>query len=90
MEERFKGYVGALGYKVRARFDVESNIVDMSFMFINLMKDGSYELFDETHRIRLFTFPEMSQILAQNGFKVVQGYNWDQNKSDLKPFARAI
>jgi SAM-dependent methyltransferase len=71
------------------RFEAESNIFEFNFRFINLRRDGSYETFDETHRLRLFTFPEMCQYLVQNGFEVVQGYSWDQDRAELKPITRS-
>jgi hypothetical protein len=27
--------------------------------------------------------------LVQNGFEVVQGYNWDQDRAELKPITRS-
>jgi ubiquinone/menaquinone biosynthesis C-methylase UbiE len=86
--ERVEHDVGTLYRLSFNSFNAESNIVEMGFRFIDLRRDGSYESFDEIHRLRLFTFPEISQILTQNGFEVLGDYNWDQNKNELKALTR--
>jgi len=70
------------------KFDAETNLWEPNFRFIHLMRDGSWDQFGETHKLRLFTYPEICEYLRQNGYEVAGGYNWDQNKTELKPLTR--
>ena len=42
----------------------------------------------DLRELRLFSFAEICEYLERNGFEVVAGYGWDQNKSELKPLTR--
>ncbi len=54
---------------MKGNFELESNIVNITIK-CNVIRDQKlFESFQEEHRIRTFTLPEISHILKENGFK---------------------
>lgn len=67
-----------------SNFELETNILEIDYNFI-LIRGNSAETFDETHRIRCYTLPEMQHYLNNNGFELIYAYDWEaEGKIELK------
>lgn len=60
-----------------SNFDAETNNLNIDFDFI-LIRDGNVQTFNETHKIRCYTLPEISQYLDQNAFNLLSAHDWDK------------
>ncbi len=69
-----------------SNFDPLTNVLAIDFHFIELHKKKLGETFSETHKIRCYTLPEMKKYLEDNGFKLVEAFDWNaRDTKDFKP-----
>jgi SAM-dependent methyltransferase len=58
-------------------FDPLTNVLIIDFHFIEVREHKAVKTFDETHKIRCYTLPEMRKYLEENSFELVAAYDWD-------------
>jgi ubiquinone/menaquinone biosynthesis C-methylase UbiE len=68
------------------RFDPKTSVLEFPFQYILIAPDGSTETFEEVHRLRCMSYPEIQRYLGMNGFELLAAYSWDGDKSSLKAF----
>jgi SAM-dependent methyltransferase len=68
------------------RFDSKTNVLEFPFQYILIAPDGSAETFEEVHRLRCMSYPEIQKYLGMNEFELLAAYNWDGDKAALKDF----
>lgn len=66
-------------------FDPQTNILTMNFTFIDVHKRTA-ETFNETHKVRCYTLPEIKKYLEDNGFELAGAFDWNaKDAADFKP-----
>ena len=68
------------------RFDPKTSVLEFPFQYILITPDGLAETFEEVHRLRCVSYPEVQQYLEMNGFELLAAYSWDEDKSALREF----
>ena len=65
-------------------FDPQTNILTMNFNFIEVHKRTA-ETFNETHKVRCYTLPEIKKYLEDNGFELAGAFDWNaKDEADFK------
>jgi SAM-dependent methyltransferase len=67
-----------------SEFDPQTNILTMNFNFIEVHKRTA-ETFNETHKVRCYTLPEIKKYLEDNGFELAGAFDWNaKDAADFK------
>lgn len=68
----------------KSDFDPQTNILTMNFTFIEVHKRTA-ETYNETHKVRCYTLPEMKKYLEDNGFELAGAFDWNvKDAADFK------
>lgn len=68
----------------RSRFDLRHRLVSIEFHFFVFRSQRVLDRFDESHRLRTYTVPEMRALLDRGGFDLVAAYAATNEKKGFR------
>lgn len=63
----------------KQKLDIENSVIDINF---EIIKKG-IKLFQENHRIRFWSLPELKYFLSRSGFELLKAYNFLDLESEI-------